>query len=246
MRVFLAGVISHKYYDQVPESFVLESYEYIKEQHEPYLSKARDLIIDSGAFTYMQKLDNKHLDFTDFIDDYIEFIKRNNITKFMEFDLDRVKGIGWVEDVRRYLEKKTNRPSIPVWHKTRGIDYFKRLCRDYDYIAIGGIGTTAADEIHPPDYPKLKPLVDYAHKCNCKVHGLGFTVQKYLPIVHFDSVDSKSWLGTCWGKMFRFNNLQGVMQSVPHKGLRIKDHRALEQLNLKEWIKYQRYAEVKF
>ena len=244
MKIYLAGVISHQYYEQVEDSYILESFDYIKKKHEPYLSKAKDLIVDSGAFTYMQKQSNKNLDFSEFIQDYIDFVIKNDIKYFMEFDLDRVKGLDYVEKVRERLERETERKCIPVWHVPRGIQYFKDLCEQYDYIAIGGIGRERnTNEILPKDFPKLKPLVDYAHKHGTKVHGLGFTSMKYLPHIHFDSVDSKSWLGSCWGTMFKFDHRTGRIIKEELKNKRIKDHRGVERHNLKEWIKFQQYAE---
>ena len=72
----------------------------------------------------------------------------------------------------KHFKEKTNKKTIPVWHKSRGIQDFHDMCKEYDYVAIGGI---ANNEIKKSEHHILHDLCDIAHSYKCKVHGLGKT-----------------------------------------------------------------------
>ena len=74
----------------------------------------------------------------EYIEKYICHIKKYNVKYFFEMDVDCIFGLEKVEIWRKKIENQTGIKSIPVWHKSRGIDYFKRMVDEYDYIAIGG------------------------------------------------------------------------------------------------------------
>ena len=40
--------------------------------------------------------------------------------------------------MRKRLEAETKKKCIPVWHRSRGKENFIELCKQYDYVAIGG------------------------------------------------------------------------------------------------------------
>ena len=154
-----------------------------------------NFLLDSGAFSYMngQKCTKEIL--LEYLDRYINFINKYNIKYFFELDVDTIFGIEFVEEMRRKLERETGKKCIPVWHKSRGIDYFKKMVDKYDYIAIGGL---AIKHIKQKEYPLIKKMVDYAYERGVKVHGLGFTKTKILEKEKwkFYSVDSSSWLSS--------------------------------------------------
>ncbi len=58
---------------------------------------------------------------------------------FFELDIDRIVGLEKVEEFRRRIESKTGKQSIPVWHSNRGWQYFVNMCKEYNYVSIGGI-----------------------------------------------------------------------------------------------------------
>lgn len=196
-------------------------------------------MLDSGAFTFMQgtKLE---VSWDDYLEKYADFINRNKIDKFFELDIDSVVGYREVTRLRKKLEKHTGKQPIPVWHKTRGIDEFKRMCDEYEYAAIGGI---ALKEIKPDQYKAFPMMIREAHKRNCKLHGLGFTNLQWLKKCHFDSVDSTAWTtGNRFGFVYRFSG--GTMKKVEApKGKRLKDSKKVALINYTEWIKFQMYAE---
>lgn len=143
--------------------------------------------------------------------------------------------------MRQKLEKEIGYQSIPVWHTSRGIDEYKRMCDEYNYVAIGGI---VSGEIKKEKFGLLPLLVKEAHKRGAKVHGLGFTALDWLRIVHFDSVDSTAWTtGNRFGYLYYFDGNTMKKKDVP-KGHRLGDSRAAALNNYTEWIKFQKYAET--
>lgn len=230
-------------YDPIIEEYhpyILESFYYADSDTERLLPLFGDFLLDSGAFTFMMNSKVK-VDWQEYIERYAEFINRNKIQKFFELDIDAVVGYEKVLEYRKLLEGLTNRQCIPVWHKSRGIEEFKRMCDEYGYISIGGI---VAKEIKPDQYKAFPSMIKEAHKRGCKIHGLGFTNLSLLPKIHFDSVDSTAWTtGNRFGFVYRFNGKTMVKHDVP-KGKRLGDSRKVALINYTEWIKFQKYAET--
>lgn len=219
--------------------YILESFYYTDDDTERLLPLFGDFLLDSGAFTFMQS-SKKAVKWEEYIERYAAFINRNNIEKFFELDIDSVVGYDKVLEYRKRLEKLTNKPVIPVWHKSRGIEDFKNMCDEYNYVAIGGI---VAKEIKPEQYGAFPMMISEAHKRKAKIHGLGFTSLDWLPKCHFDSVDSTAWTtGNRFGFVYQFNGKTMIKHDVP-KGKRLADSRKVALINYTEWIKFQKYAE---
>lgn len=243
MKVCLAGTKCLKknidLYKKIPN--ILESFYTIKEWQLPIIKQSKYFLLDSGAFTFMNNFKGK-VNWQEYIDKYANFIVKNDIKYFFELDIDVLVGHEKVKEYRKYLENKTQRKCIPVWHKSRGLDEWKKLTKEYDYVAIGGI---VIKEIKPKDYKYFTPLLEIAKKNNCKVHGLGFTGMKYLKKYHFYSVDSTSWTASIrFGVLYQFKN--NIIQQINKpNNCRIKKEKEQECLknNLNEWIKFQKYAE---
>lgn len=219
--------------------YILESFYYADETTEKLIPYFGDFLLDSGAFTFMQA-SKSHVKWEEYIERYAGFINRNNIQKYFELDIDSVVGYDKVLEYRKRLEKLTNKPVIPVWHKSRGIDSFKSMCDEYSYVAIGGI---VSKEIKPEQYIAFPQMISEAHKRKAKIHGLGFTSLEWLPKCHFDSVDSTAWTtGNRFGFVYQFNGKTMIKHDVP-KGKRLADSRKVALINYTEWIKFQKYAE---
>lgn len=194
-------------------------------------------LLDSGAFTFMQNA-KSHVDWDEYLDGYIDFINRNRVETFFELDIDSIVGYDRVLELRRRLERNTGRQCIPVWHKSRGKDEFLRMCDEYGYVAIGGI---VGKEILPKDYGALVWFIREAHRRKARIHGLGFTNLKWLPKLHWDSVDSTAWLaGNRFGHVCVFEN--GTIRNVSKPGCRMKNVRELAVNNFNEWVKFQEWA----
>lgn len=243
MKVFLAATSSREAMgDELLEiPYLLESFYSL--QNEKTLKRIikhnkENFLLDSGAFTFMSGTGKA--DFDEYLTKYIDFINKYDIKYFFELDVDSVVGYDKVKEYRKRLEKETGKKCIPVWHKSRGKDEFLKMCDEYDYVAIGGIVTK---EITKEQYPFFTWFLNEAHKRGCKVHGLGFTATKELHKYHFDTVDSTNWLsGGRFGQLHTFNGQ--YIESKSYKNKRAV-YKAIDSHNLKEWVKFQRYAEKK-
>jgi hypothetical protein len=246
MNIYLAGQVKsfqgkqeHTNAVKDHRPYILESFYYADETTEKLIPFFGDFLLDSGAFTFMQS-SKSHVNWDEYIERYASFINRNNIEKFFELDIDSVVGYDKVLKYRKCLEKLTNKSVIPVWHKSRGIDEYKRMCDEYDYVAIGGI---VAKEIKPEQYGAFPMMIAEAHRRKAKIHGLGFTSLEWLPKCRFDSVDSTAWTtGNRFGFIYQFNGKTMVKHDCP-KGKRLADSKRVAEINYLEWIKFQKYAE---
>lgn len=216
----------------------LESFCYItSERH--LIQNYNVFLLDSGAFTFMSSLKSGTVNWDDYIGRYADFINEYNVKYFFELDIDVIVGIKEVERLRNKLESLTNKKCIPVWHKSRGKDYWLKMVKDYDYVAIGGIVTR---EIKPSEYKYFTWLLNEAKKENCKVHGLGFTNLTGLHKYPFYSVDSTSWLsGNRFGSVSYFNG-ETIITKNKEQGQRVKTNEVAKH-NFYEWIKFAEYAE---
>ena len=199
-------------------------------------------ILDSGAFSAFSGKNN-NFDWDGYVKKYAEFIIKNKIKLFFELDIDVVVGLKKVEYYRKFLEDRTGRQPIPVWHSGRGKDYYLRMCENYPYVAIGTTSAMEEGRRIRQNPMVLKWFIDRAHEAGSRIHGLGFTSTKYLPFLKFDSVDSTTWLsGARYGRIYKFDNRQMIYFSPP-KGKRAKEHDFVNRHNFNEWVKFQRYAE---
>lgn len=240
MKLCLAGTSgvyesTRPYLNDVP--YMLESFFYFCNFQKPLIKTADLFLLDSGAFTFMNGANGK-VNWDEYISKYIAFINENDVEHYFELDIDAIVGYEEVKRIRARIESETGKKSIPVWHKSRGMDEFKRLVKDYDYIAIGGF---AIKHIKQSEYPIIRKMVQYAYESGTKVHGLGFT-PKEVTKYKFYSVDSTTWL-SCrrFGSLFKYDNGQMRMVTPKNHGTRKDRQREIEVLTLKEWIKYQKY-----
>lgn len=240
MKVFLAGTFTREQaFKNKKIDYMLESFYYVLPWQIERIPEMKMFLLDSGAFTFMNGAGTT--DFDAYLSRYIRFIKENNIKYFFELDVDSITGYEKVKEYRKRLEDGTGRQCIPVWHKSRGKDEFINLCEQYNYVSIGGIVTK---EITKEQYPFFTWFINEAHKRGCEIHGLGFTDTKLLQKYSFDSVDSTAWLsGSRYGNVYYFDN--GVMKnkSAP-KGKKTVHYKIIDEQNINEWLKYQKYAEA--
>lgn len=204
MRIYLSGISGVKPYllngDIDPSKvFALESFYSIRDWQKPLIPKFASFLLDSGAFTFMSNA-KKHgnIDWLSYVDSYCDFIVENDIRLFFELDIDKIKGLKYVEMLRQRIEDKTHKKPIPVWHPSRGKDYWMDMIREYPCVAIGGI---AAKDIPLVKYEAIFSwMLSIARKNNSKVHGLGYTRVDNLSKFRFDSVDSTTWTvgGAIW------------------------------------------------
>lgn len=197
-------------------------------------------LLDSGAFTFMNS--DKKEDIKAYLDSYIDFINEYDIKYFFELDLYTIIGIEETYKMTKYLEAKTNKKSIPVFHKCLGLKRWREMCKNYDYVAIGASGLTQECKWVKND-KILNQMIDIAHSYGAKIHGLGYTRLKNLnnPTVKFDTVDSSSVCsGGRFGTSYYLKN--GCLYSRKQKkaGQRIKDLKVLDYHNMEIWCTFQK------
>lgn len=240
MKLYIAGIESHIniVFKEKPK-YVLYSYAYQNDKVLKYVKSehCKEFILDSGAFTFLNK--KKEIDFVKYAEEYANYVKENNIKNFIELDLYNIIGIEKTEKIRQMIEEITNKKTIPVFHRSLGIDYFHKLIKEYPYIAIGGL---ASKDIAKHEYKYLEYFVREAKKTNTKIHGLGLTAQKAMKEYKFDSVDSTTWIRGRYGDIYYFDN--GKMKTYKKKNSRLKDTSKANQFCLNQWIKFQKYAEL--
>lgn len=188
--------------DLYKDAYILQSYYYASEFTEKViLPNCKDFLLDSGAFTFLQG--KGKVNWNDYVEKYATFVKNNHIQKYFELDIDSIVGLDTVLEIRKKLEDLTGTKPIPVWHKSRGIEQFKRDADEYSYVAIGGI---VSREFSPKEYPLFSSLISISHKSGAKIHGLGFTNLEGIKKYHFDSVDSTAWVsGNRFGAVYYFD-----------------------------------------
>lgn len=220
--------------------FVLESFYYIDERMIDYYTSRELFIMDSGAFTFRESKKGKTASFLDFTKHYADFVAKHDIRYFFEMDIDSLVGLAQVEKLRDLLEARTGRKCIPVWHIERGKQYFIDMCREYPYVAIGGIAGGTKQQY--ANYQKYFPwFIETAHQYGAKIHGLGFTPRN-LNQYRFDSVDSSSWTsGSRYGQLHQFDG-QGI-KPIKFSGKRLVKSVEADNHNFLEWCAYQRYLE---
>ena len=246
MRIFLAATalgFSQKRYDEIIDKYkplyLLESFADGAKTCDRVLNHVDtdNFILDSGAFTIMNAK-RINISMEEWTEQYIDYINSRNIKYFMEMDIDSVIGYDKVLQLRKRIEKSTNRPCIPVWHTSRGVKEYKRMLDEYDYVALGGL---TKNVISPND---VKRLVYYARCKNKKVHGLGFTKPTLLNQIPFYSVDSCSYSKTAYmsASKMTFTGNGFVVERVADRKTRL-NARNIVVYNFANWCKYQRYMD---
>lgn len=207
-----------------------------KEQEIHYILRNTDeVIVDSGAFTFMNS--GKVVKWKNYVDEYIDFIKRYNIKNFIELDLYGILGLEKTEKIRRRIETKTEKQSIPVYHGTLPISYFRTLCQNYPYVAVSATGTIESSK-WTKNKQVLRQVIKIGHGYGTKIHGLGYTKSDCInkKEVNFDTVDSTAWLS---GARF------GIWYDLKHGMICQKNMKGLTKMlynehNSKVWIEKQK------
>ena len=254
MRVFLSALESKPsnaldkcLKENIKIPYVLVSYYYIqKDKHNlenflKCLKVSKFVLVDSGAHTFQQ---GKTVDWENYTKQYAEFIKKYDCPKilgYFEMYADVIIGYERVKKLRRILEKATDK-IIPVWHKGRGLEEYKKMCHETKgpIVSVTGFSGT---EIRDDQYGIF---LKYAWKCGKKVHCLGMTRKKVLDKVPFDFVDSSSWrMQANFGGLKRWSpGKKKLVDAKDTKG-KFSTQQLLFQ-NLIAYIKMSKYYNIKW
>lgn len=229
-------VIDHFEKEEKRIAFGLVSYYYIQKHSDGFKQFKRVealcdyILVDSGAHTFQLK--DTGTNYEEYTQQYADFIRKvdcDKILGFFEMDVDKEIGYKRVYAMRKQLEKASPK-IIPVWHKGRGIEEFKRMCKETpsEIVAITGFRN---EDIKDNQYGAF---VKYAWSQGKKIHCLGMTRKKVLDKVPFDFVDSSSWVQTGkYGGLAKFSN--GSLKKIITKRLYTS-----AQLHVFNFIEYQK------
>lgn len=249
MKVFLSAVegsaprqaLEYLISKKTQFNFNLMSYYYIRDKNFDFAEKMRnnskEILIDSGAHSFQK---GKQVDWLEYTKEYAKFIEtfdKPNVIGYFEMDVDNIIGYDKVLELRKILENVSNK-IIPVWHKNRGIDEYKKMCQQYSgkVIAITGFRN---EDIKDEQYLMF---LKYAKKYNCKVHCLGMTRKEVLNKVPFDYVDSSSWLqSTIYGKSLTGLKLPKMKNQEDRK--KQYAHNYLQAMKIQEYF-YNKWKKV--
>lgn len=237
---FLQGCVNPK------DCNILESFYSIQDWQTTLIPQFKSFLLDSGAFTFLNSQKTANKDFEKYADAYADFIKTWDVKRYFELDIDSIVGLSEVERLRKRIESRTGVLSIPVWHKGRGKDYYVRMCKEYPYVAIGGI---VIQEASRDVFEKAFPwFINIAHENGSRVHALRYTQFAGLRRFRFDSVDSTSWSrGSRWGEVCVFKPNEQRIRIVNGRELggkrRLRDTDKTAIHNFSEWVKFSNYME---
>ena len=200
---------------------------------------SNNLLFDSGAFTLFGdthrkiSLDNYFKQYKSFVEKYCN---QSCVRGFIELDIGSIVGYDTVLDYRGELLEVSDK-ILPCWHQYLGLDEYKKLVHEYDYIAIGGIANNELNR----DY--LPALNKYAMNHNCKIHALGVGAEKYLRNIPFHSVDTSIYITTRYGKIFQFQD--GLQKKTRvNKNYLTQNNKKVRLFNFLQSIKLQEYYQT--
>lgn len=202
----------------------------------------KNFMADSGAFTAMnagKKIDAKY------IDDYIAWIKANDIKNFVEMDLDEIIGYDKTLEIRNHIEKETGRSPIPVWHFERGEQGWVDMCKQYPYVSISLSRMTSTSKwLQKYNFQPLDWFMKVARQNRAKVHALGCNDLQLLRRYHFYSADSSVHsLGQRFGNILCFKDGK-IINLNKHRVNKVNRQKVNEN-NMKVMMEVMRYAEEK-
>lgn len=197
-----------------------------------------EILIDSGAHSFQK---GKKVDWFDYTHKYADFIKKfdaPNVIGYFEMDVDNIIGYQNVLELRKVLEDVSDK-IIPVWHKNRGIDDFKKMCQTHKgkIVAVSGFRN---EDIRDEQYVMF---LKYAWKCGCSLHCLGMTRKEILNKVPFDYTDSSSWKQN--GIFGRISNIAKVTKDFSKTSRHIVHYENYKQAMKMQDYYYEKWKGVK-
>lgn len=211
-----------------PSKLVRQYFDYLKKNEIEYM-------LDSGAFSYMNN-PKKSFNLKEHLKQYCYYINQFDIQDFIQLDLDVFMSIDEIENIRKKIYLQTHKQPIIVFHEERGHDYWINMCKENDFVAIGGLVIgTETNSIQR--FERLSVFCEEAHTYNTRVHGLGFTPLALLNTrtMFFDTVDSTTWNFTKYGNSAILNDKGELIKGPP-----INTFSTIEaqELDLKVWATF--------
>ena len=171
---------------------ILLSYHHFKTKQKmitKLLSRNVNIFIDSGAFSVY--VSGSSVD----IDAYCDFIQKVKPTYYAALDVIGDAAASY--ENLKYMETRYELNPIPTFHRGSPIEALdKMLQENYEYIALGGIGSKAGTtEIIKFCDTSFRHILTYAP--HTKVHGFGVSAVDVMSRYPWYSVDGSAFMG-CW------------------------------------------------
>lgn len=219
MKIFFAGVEKNQFRDLVKEEGgenILVSFFYLQPSELKKIKEEgfKNVFIDSGG--YSARKGGKEVDITQ----YRDFLTNNKDLIFTAANLD-VMDVDKALKNQKYLEGQY--PVLPVYHYSEYVEgdraLLEKFCKEYDYIALGGMAGVLTDKISMINYLRFcfKTIMRY----KVKVHGFGITSSDILKEYPFYTVDSTTWLtGGQFGIICKWEADKFTMKSTLHPSMK--------------------------
>jgi len=185
------GVLFSQYY----------SHDKSKDFFRDFIDYGAKVFMDSGGFT--ARIRGVPLK----IEDYAEFLKKHKNGWTYCANLDVMNPDETLKN-QEYLEKQGIK-AIPVFHysevKLKRKDLMEYYCKNYPYVAIGGVAATVRSSIIKKRYFDF--CFSLAMKYKTKLHGFGVMDLESLYNYPWYSCDATSWLaGAKFARVYRFKH----------------------------------------
>ena len=252
MRLYLSTVLNSNLNQQndfeelLNGTHILQSFAYNFNNVEKYYPMCKSVLLDSGAFTVMNAKNKKNnFEPMKYCKEYAEHIRKNNIDLFLELDIEGVYGFNIYQDCLHQLQDITGKDPIYVFHKWRGVDYYKELVKQKSYVALGDVTVGSGSRELYKCFPWF---IEEAHRNNCKVHGLAFTSLPDLQFMPFDSVDSSSWTsGVRFARPSRFDGHRLQQYNCLRNEERcLAENSIVKRYDYCEWKKLSQYFDKEY
>lgn len=186
-----------------PRHYLISYHYYQKEKIDRAIDKyfagvAPEIIADSGAFSSYTKGSPIR------IEEYAAWLKQWQSFFAAYANLDLIGDVLQSRKNQSYLESQGLTP-FPVFHLGESYEELKAYCRDYSYVALGGLYRT----------PNTPAVWDYVVRCfrirednfpHVQFHGFGITVYDMIRNLPWYSVDSTTWVvGAAYGRLLVFD-----------------------------------------
>jgi hypothetical protein len=215
---------------------ILVSYFYVQKKP-AILTQFPDIFLDSGAYSAMNSKKTINLQ------EYINFIKQYQqyITHYASLDV-----IGNAEETYKNYRKmkESGLNPIPCFHIGSDFKWLELLCKETNFIALGGM---------VPHSKNVILLHSWLKKCfsiippNTKVHGFGMTNPLLLKIFPFYSADSTSWIsGEQYGNHYVFSKGKIRGGKISKRATRkTQEYKITTMHNIIQWKKFSDNLEAK-
>lgn len=199
-------------------------------------------ILDSGVHTFQMSKEISFDDLLKYTEKYCKYINKHKIENFVEMDMDRMLDDKKILYLRKYIEDKTGRKPILVFHHNRGI---KGLEENIEYSLTNRfmmISDYIFNMYFSKHTDKLKKICKTVQSYGIKTHLLGSATSKVFFNYGFNSGDSSSvFTNARGGGVLIFD--KNTLKTAKIKNRKLKETNKSVLFKINEYIKYQNYME---